>query len=482
MIPLPGKRDQFFPVGIGSYLVTFKYPVNCNEKSDEERSRTYPSVIMLGIDSMSQMNFQRTMPLTAQFVRQLGWYEMLGYNKVGDNLLHNFIILLTGRSPQQWLSFCNIKKPGCLDAITFLWDHFRNSGYLTAFAEDIPTFTFTRRPVDYYLNPILKAFEKIMTKVKRLKYDYCLGRKQSFRYVFDYCLQLVQRFVHETPKPFFGLFWTKSFSYDDFSGAANVDKDFVSYLEQFKEHGLFERAVVILFSLHGQHKGPLMELSSSFLEERLPFLHIYLPPWYRKQYPKIAHALDVNRRRLSSTGDLHLTIKELLLQVHPGISYQLQCPTCKSLFEVLPANRSCYDADIPSHCCSCEPHTRVPKSVSVEEMAKLVVYRIRQYLKVNNYEGQCYNLEFRNLLRADRKQFLDVNGNEVEPYNGVYSYRLRFTTRPKGAFRATVLTNLKGNVVKVREELIDRLNFDRNDSYCVNTPIAKQFCICRPST
>ncbi|EDW63236.1 uncharacterized protein [Drosophila virilis] len=459
-----------------------QYPLNCNEKNDKERSRTFPSVIMLGIDSMSQMNFQRTMPLTAHFVRQPGWYEMLGYNTIGDNIFQNFIILLTGRSSQQWLSFCNIRKPGCLDAIAFLWNHFHNSGYLTAYAEDIATFNFTRRPVDYYLNPIMKAFEKIMTKFRRLKYDYCLGRKQSFRYVFDYCLQLVQRFVHETPKPFFGIFWTKSFSNDDFSGAANVDKDFVTYLEQFKEHGLFERAVVILFSLHGQHKGPLMELSSSFLEERLPMLHIYLPPWYRKQYPKVGKALDVNRRRLSSTVDLHLTIKKLLLQVQPGISYQLPCASCKTLFEILPVNRSCNDAAIPSHCCSCEPHTRVPKSVAVKAMAKLVVYRIRQYLRMNNYDGQCYRLELRNLLRAYRKQYLDAKGNEVKSDDGFYSYRLRLTTRPKGAFRATVFTNLNANIVRVREELIERLNVYRNDSYCVTSPRAKEFCICRPSS
>ncbi|XP_064554159.1 uncharacterized protein LOC135439369 isoform X2 [Drosophila montana] len=438
-----------------------QYPVNCNDKSDEERSRTYPSVIMLGIDSMSQMNFQRTMPLTAQFVRQLGWYEMLGYNTISDGSLTNMLVLLTGCSPQQWQHYCDIRQRGCLDALTYLWNHYHNAGYQTAYAEDIPTFTFTRRPVDYYLNPILKAFEKIMTKVKRLKYDYCLGRKQSFRYVFDYCLQLVQRFVHETPKPFFGLFWTKSFSYDDFSGAANVDKDFVSYLEQFKEHGLFERAVVILFSLHGQHKGPLMELSSSFLEERLPMLHIYLPPWYRKQYPKIAHALDVNRRRLSSTVDLHITIKKLLLQVRPSLCFDKICQECQSLLDVIPDKRRCKDASVPDHWCSCEPYSQEP----ITELIKIL--------------AKCYNLELKSVLRVESKINFDFIGLQVPPPDELERYRIQFTTQPRGKFRGVVLSNIQANVMEMPEEHIKRL--ESHDS-CVKDPLAAKYCVCRPST
>ncbi|XP_030561557.1 uncharacterized protein LOC115763223 [Drosophila novamexicana] len=455
-----------------------QYPVNCNDKSDEERSLTYPSVIMLGIDSMSQMNFQRTMPLTAHFVRQPGWYEMLGHNTISDGPFTNMITLLTGSLPQEWKNYCDIKKPGCLDALTYLWNHYHNAGYQTAYAEDTPTFVLTRQPVDYYLNPIMKAFEKIMAKVKRFQYDYCLGRKPNFRYVFDYCLQLVQRFVHETPKPFFGIFWTKSFSYDDFSGAANVDKDFVSYLEQFKEHGLFERAVVILFSLHGQHKGPLMDLSSSFLEERLPMLHIYLPPWYRKQYPTVGHALDVNRRRLSSTVDLHLTIKALLLQVRPSLRFEKTCQDCKSLLEVIPDKRSCKDAWVQDHWCSCEPYTQEPITESIEILAKTIVYRINQFIFSTNYTMQCYHLELKSVLRAESKINFDFNGLQVPPPDEMERYRIQFTTRPRGKFRGIVLSNVQANVVEMPEAHISRLE---PHGSCVQEPLAAKYCVCRPS-
>lgn len=42
------------------------------------------SVLMLGIDSVSRLNLQRTMPLTARNVLDNGWFELQGYNKVGN--------------------------------------------------------------------------------------------------------------------------------------------------------------------------------------------------------------------------------------------------------------------------------------------------------------------------------------------------------------------------------------------------------------
>lgn len=50
----------------------------------EERNRSGKplSVLMLGIDSISRLNFIRAMPKTAQYVYDNEWFEMSGYNKV----------------------------------------------------------------------------------------------------------------------------------------------------------------------------------------------------------------------------------------------------------------------------------------------------------------------------------------------------------------------------------------------------------------
>ncbi|XP_034472051.1 uncharacterized protein LOC117779843 [Drosophila innubila] len=466
-----------------------QHPLDRNDRIDEERSRTHPNVILLGIDAMSQVNFQRTMPLTAKFVRQPGWFEMLGYNKVGDNTLPNLLALLTGRTAKQWKYYCDVRRPGCLDAYTYIWNHYHSAGYLTAYAEDlssIDTFHyflhgFERQPVDYYLRPFLQAIEQLMDKVEHLGYDYCVGRRQSYRYVLDYCQQMVQRFVKETPKPLFGLFWMNSFSHDDFSGPASVDRDFVSYLERYKTLGLFDRSIVILLSDHGQRTGPLMDLPSSFLEERLPMLHIYLPPWYRRKYPSVVRALDLNQRHLSTPYDLHLTFKHLLQLLHPRLTFfeGPHCVGCQSLLHILPENRSCEDASIPVHWCSCELYKQVSVTDRLQDLARLVVYRINQYLIKMNHEKQCYHLNLRKLLLAERRQFFNEKGQEVYSPNGLDSYRFKFTTKPNGGlFRATLSSNQDASYVIIREELISRLNSYREDSFCVQDRTSKKFCAC----
>lgn len=43
----------------------------------------WPSILILGIDTMSRINFPRVMPRTYDFVKK-DWLEMEGYNKVRD--------------------------------------------------------------------------------------------------------------------------------------------------------------------------------------------------------------------------------------------------------------------------------------------------------------------------------------------------------------------------------------------------------------
>ncbi|XP_020804831.1 uncharacterized protein LOC110181429 [Drosophila serrata] len=222
-----------------------QYPKNRNEANDAKRAAKYPNVFLFGIDSMSKMHFHRTMPRTSRFVSQEGWYEMEGFNKVGDNTLPNLLAVLTGRTPKQWRFKCDVRLAGCLDSLTYLWDHFRHAGYLTAYAEDLATIStfnymkhgFIRPPVDYYLRHFLMVIEQVAETKMHQGQIYCVGRRHSFSYILDYAKQLIQRFVLEKPKPLFGLFWTSSCTHDDFRGAYNFDEPFVRYLKQFQDTG-----------------------------------------------------------------------------------------------------------------------------------------------------------------------------------------------------------------------------------------------------
>ncbi|XP_030377701.1 uncharacterized protein LOC115626460 isoform X2 [Scaptodrosophila lebanonensis] len=448
---------------------------------------------------MSRMHFKRTMPETVKFVSQPGWYEMEGYNKVGDNTLPNLLALLTGRTPHQSLDICNVKKPGCFNQLVYLWNHFKNAGYLTAYAEDISsidTFNylkrgFDRQPVDFYLRPFMMTVELAMTTLKHFGYPFCIGRRLSFYYVYEFCEQMVKRFISETYRPIFGLFWTNSYTHESYTGATILDDKFAGFLRRFKKLGLFDHSIVILLSDHGYRYGPLVELKDGYLEERLPMLHIYLPPWYRAKYPKVSRALRENRNRLSSVYDLHLALKHVLIQLRPGIEFDrdVGCPKCRPLFKKLPRDRSCEDAGIKEHWCTCQPYAKVQPEFFMEYLAKMVVYRINKLMRMKQYENICYRLQYSRLDMAERKLHFDDGGNVIGAPQGVESYRLKFDTTAKAPqtslkklvakFRVTIKCNRDHlNGVKIHLPFISRLDSYQSETSCVHERIAKKFCFC----
>jgi len=56
--------------------------LDINSLADDDSIRRKPSVLLWGIDSMSRMNFQRTMPQMYKYLREKKWFELQGYNKV----------------------------------------------------------------------------------------------------------------------------------------------------------------------------------------------------------------------------------------------------------------------------------------------------------------------------------------------------------------------------------------------------------------
>ncbi|SPP77301.1 Hypothetical predicted protein [Drosophila guanche] len=467
-----------------------QYPENRNETSDAWSGANYPSVLLFGIDSMSRMNFARTMPLTSRFIRQQGWYEMEGYNKVGDNTLPNLLAVLTGRSPSEWSKKCNLKIPGCFDFVTYLWDHFRSAGYLTAYAEDLPTIStfnylksgFTKKPVDFYLRPFMVVIENVLKTTEWFSQKYCLGRRTGFSYILDYAKQLIERFVKESPKPLFGLFWTSSCTHDHPRGGKLLDESFVHYMEQFKDFGLFDKAIVVLFSDHGSRYGELAQHPSGFLEERLPMLHIYLPPWYRRRYPQVARALHLNRNRLTSSYDLHLGIRSVLETIRPGLDFvgSAKCFGCRSIFDVVPKNRGCDDANIPYHWCACDTFVPVSTSGITKKLAGILVYRMNKYLAQLNLDTDCQRLYLGKVVNAKRQLHFDEVGVEIGPRDGMETFQLQFTTAPNnGQFRSVIHSDDTGTYIDIDLEGLSRLNSYRNESHCVEDALAKKMCVCR---
>ncbi|KAH8353099.1 hypothetical protein KR084_008876 [Drosophila pseudotakahashii] len=446
------------------------------------------SVIMYGIDTVSRTNIRRMMPMVYEFLKSPGWYEMMGYNKVADNSFPNIFAMLTGLSPETAeAQVCNTDIDGCLDKIPFIWKEFKEEGYLTAYAEDEEisnTFNYMKpgfgvKPTDYYFRPFLTALENETV----IKYNtgsvmkYCLGRRLANSYIFDYCRQFMQRFVAD--RPIWGMFWSNHFSHDDFFMLSAMQHKILNDFLNFEKDGAFDHTIMIFFSDHGARFGPLMYMKESFLEERLPMMFIYLPPWFRKKYPQYVQALSQNQHRLSSNFDVYNTLKHILNieEVAEDTQWSYDCPECQSLFYPLPENRSCLEAAISEAYCTCHNYEEVKAEPWTWRLADLVVDRINKYLKLNNIQKLCSDLTLK-VVNSTEQWMEEIDGDPKRP-KGMRYYHTKFQVHQNMAeFFATVLYNRETEELKVNVELISRINMYGTDSECVKNKIHKLYCVC----
>ncbi|KAI8126342.1 hypothetical protein FF38_09154 [Lucilia cuprina] len=463
------------------------------KKYDDQRKRKEkaPSVLMLGIDSISRVNLVRAMPKTAKYLYDNEWFEMSGFNKIDDNTFPNLMAVLTGMNRSTVMQKCSPYKLEALDNCDFIWKTFRDHGYVTAYAEDeasINTFNylkvgFTQPPVDYYLRPFLLGAEKhLETKLKSSLID-CLGYKHSADFVFDYAVELAKRYKNES---YFGLFWANTFSHNDISDCSAMDEHIMNYLKKFKQMGTLEDTIVVFFSDHGMRFGPIRKTHSGHLEERLPFVFLWLPPNLKQNYPSFVNALNVNKNRLTNPYDTHMTLKHILrltgrVQNETVLNKSDACPKCQSLLEPVPQNRSCLDVAIEAHWCTCLLYESIYKnSKTVVNLTHLLIDYINDYV-ANFHNGtlakMCVPLAYDSVESAYRTTQLQMS-DDGKSTSTINIYRVTFYTKPnKGLFEATAIYDPVENYLKVTGE-ISRLNKYSADSECVSDGGAKKYCSC----
>ncbi|XP_017476839.1 PREDICTED: uncharacterized protein LOC108366872 isoform X2 [Rhagoletis zephyria] len=463
------------------------------EKDDERGGTKPPSVLMIGIDSISRVNLIRAMPKTAQHLYDNDWFELSGYNKIDDNTFPNLMALLAGYNKYTTVKKCPPKVLGALDNCSLIWNTFREHGYVTGYGEDaaeISTFNyykvgFVKPPVDYYLRPFQLAAEHHLYKTLKSGLTFCLGYQQSAQFVLDYAIEFATRFKDH---PLFGLFWANSFSHNNLSDASSMDVVVLNYLQRLEKLGILDRSIVVFFSDHGLRFGPARATTSGHMEERLPFIFIWLPPYLKQKYPSFVNALSVNKNRLTTPYDLHMTLKHFL-----RLSERIEdkdkasvlapaegCTNCQTLLEPVPLDRSCNDAAIDEHWCTCIPYRKVNKNMHiVQKLGTMTVNYINELVRnFNNgsLTSLCRSLQLGNVISAHRscKDFRpkDANGTALDVY------RLHLITKPNSAdFEVTLRYNPATETIKITGE-ISRLNTYFKDSHCVADSFVKKYCSC----
>lgn len=438
------------------------------------------NVLMIGIDSISRLNLIRTMPKTITYLKKISAFEFLGYNKVADNTFPNLVPVLTGLSTKEIEKNCWFNDTH-FDQCPFIWKLYEAKNYTTVYAEDaawMGTFNYMKngfgnQPTDYYWSVFNYIDEKESGNRHNLNVYRCTGSKMVYKKLIDYTKRFVNKMETENV-PYFGFFWGASLSHDYLNYPTIADDDYYNLFEEFYNNGYLEHTALIFMSDHGMRFGGIRSTYQGMMEERLPFLYIVLPKRFINKYPHFKLNLRTNMRRLTTHYDLHETLLDLYNYEKLSNKYfDMQNVSRKaySLFDKIPATRTCSDAGIDDHWCTCQNSVEInTNKAEVLDAANCAVDYINNML--SKYED-CVNLTLSNVTSArlhshsEKMKFLAKD------------YTIIFSTNPSDAlFEATVRLNEIRKTYNVIGT-ISRINLYGSQSHCVSNFQIKLYCYCK---
>lgn len=446
------------------------------KESVEERCRrtteTTPhnmSVLVLGLDSVSYLNFERHMRLTGQYVRKdLEAFELFGYNKVGDNSFPNQVPLLTGLNATYAYSTMRDKF---FDDMDMIWKAYADRGYRTMFLEESPYYGlfnyylngFRRPPTDYYLRHAIQAMDA--SPYKTSGRPRCLGPVLPFTILLDY----LARFADEMQdRPFFSYSWISEVTHDSLNGAGYADAPFWRLFKRLHDSGVFNKTVVVFLSDHGLRFGPIRSTFIGKFEDRQPFAFLLFPRWFLQAHPVTAKTLQVNQMRLTTHFDVHATLLELLdfpLKESPKTEYGL------SLFHEISEDRTCEDAHISHQWCSCQTAREVEVSPSFALLlGDHLVGQINTWVRTEPRKCSDFHL-------MDVMDVTALQPTRNEKATNASHYWVTVRVSPGGGIFEATLRVQEDNISVVDQ--VSRCNWYFGQAYCVLDHWLEKFCYCR---
>uniref|UniRef100_A0A0K0EMV2 DUF229 domain-containing protein n=1 Tax=Strongyloides stercoralis TaxID=6248 RepID=A0A0K0EMV2_STRER len=466
-------KKTLFNIEIKVFEETIALPVPVNLSQIDEEVDDEPSVIMIGIDSMSRSNFIRALPKTYKFLQQNNFIDFKRHVKVADNTYGNWIAILTGLRGS-WSSDMTIELTDAwniwYDNFPLIWKNFTTKRYATLFAEDRPdiaTFNylgklygFKEQPTTHYFRTFwLDIYDTIKFKQSKLG---CYGDKPNTSIQLNYLANFLKNYEE---KKKFVWWWSTEMSHDFLNTISSVDNIyynfFINNMKKMKD------SIVIVFSDHGHRFDAIRETNVGRHETRLPFLNVYLPSKLTNLYPFLEENMKVNSEKMTTQFDLHETLvsvlkKEWTKNVTERRAY--------SLFHQHPSQRKCKISGIPKNYCPCNMELTLPPEDAIEVSVFLINY-------LNNMLEN-----FTNFIKSNKKY--GFNFNEYVGSN-TYSDRLSITYRlmvrmkpPSGALiEALIEKDLSTKEYSLKEE-VERNNKYGNTSFCVNDAQIQKLCYC----
>uniref|UniRef100_A0A1I8BSW1 DUF229 domain-containing protein n=1 Tax=Meloidogyne hapla TaxID=6305 RepID=A0A1I8BSW1_MELHA len=399
-------------------------------KQTENDSSKPINVYILSFDSLSQMSFRRNLPKTVEFLEKNDFAVFNGYNIVGDGTPQAFIPILTGLTEEE-LPLTRKRYPSARyvdEVYPFAWRNFSDAGYATMYGEDghsLGTFTYRLKgfrdtPTDHYPITFFHYTEQIDNS------RVCIGAEKQHNVWFRY----IESFWNEYSKlkiPRFSLMHHSFLSHDDINKVQQADEDLFDHLQKMFKMGALDDSLFIVMADHGNRFAKLRETHQGQLEERLPFFSVHFP----KEHKQVWSNLKINAvDRLVTPFDFHATLMDILRWPKLGNDYflnglttpssketqmPLRFPMTRSLsfLREIPLERTCDQAGIEIHWCTCLNWIIINNLNEVIPLANSVINKINKYTETER--SLCSKLELKNVESAKKlvpnEKLLKYNGN-----------------------------------------------------------------------
>ncbi|XP_072142497.1 uncharacterized protein [Dermacentor andersoni] len=435
-------------------------------QADEAPNTHQMSVLLLGIDSTSRINFNRLMKKTRKFIiEELNAFELLGLNKVGDNSFPNQLPLLSGFAGPDTNS---LFKRYSFDAFPLLWNTFKDEGYTTLFLEEMPyygLFTFPnylgfiRPPTDYYPEPVLRMMDERGGSDR-----FCVGSRLKTKVLIRYLADVLKMNIDRS---MFSYVWFSDVTHNNLKGIEIIDQPLEEFFRELSDAGLFENTAVLFLSDHGNRIGPYRMSEIGRHEDKTPFCFIILPRRFLEEYPEAVVQLEVNQRRLVTPYDLHATL--LSLSTLPAFNPE---PTNKGLnvFTAIPPERTCADAFIAPEFCACtDSASETPDPGIMLSFSRYAVSYINA-LATLHFPGKCVEWYLESVDEAS------ALGGRVA---GKLLLRVQLTVTPTAHFE--VYGTLRNASLEDKHvDFVQRLDKYSNETACLPNNAWQKVCMCKP--
>ncbi|KAH3863198.1 uncharacterized protein LOC127866464 [Dreissena polymorpha] len=494
------------------------YSNRSNERGNiHNETASTPSVIILGLDSMSRSHAIRNLPKSMKFLRdELQAYDFIGYRKVGLNTFPNLMPLLTGKSHGEFPEFSS--NAAYADDMPLLWSEEYAKHMATFFAEDrsdITTFNLGKRgffqvPTNFYIRPYLLAMQEFdpvfMSKLERPD-SYCYGR----RGFFDLMLEYLKGFLgHYTNKQTLAFFWENSLGHDKFNDLKLGDDLLLEFLQWMKSERNMDNTLLMVLSDHGFRIGGASLTHIGRAENSNPFLMVHVPR-NLKEDKTIDQILTHNTKQLLTPYDIYQTVHDLLTPydiyqtVHDFLSnksseerYVKTHLVRRSIFRPIPSTRTCADAGLDATHCTCTD--RVPVSIDSKVVRLLAIRLVKELNKILEQDSNCAAVTLHNITEASVHYTLKNDLNVPEGLQNTFKltkfrdnvrsahdldrtsgrYSVLFYTQPGSAYYEGLIDFTQfgsGDKMAVIGEPA-RLNKYGNQSHCVANSELRTFCFC----